>query len=160
MAGDTSASNILKAFNNCLVLNSYASCNSLSALKVTCPDCKSETDDTNQTFCAHIKKGGTAANPDFAACVSIDAGADPQVVKRSYGGTLLKKICHVTKIVAPNGASHCAGETQTAMSPIKSCSANNECGTEVTASGNNCGYEYECKDGGKKGECNTSAICI
>ncbi len=155
VAGDTSVSNILKAFNNCLVLKSYTSCNSLSALRVSCPDCKSETDDTNKTFCAHIKKGGTAANPDFAACVSIDADQDPQVVTRSYGGSLLKKICHVEKVASGT----CTGVAKTAQAPVKACEANNECGTNSSASGNTCGYTYTCEDGGKKGECNSSATC-
>ncbi len=158
VAGDTSAGNILKAFNNCLVLNSYDSCNSLSKLKVTCPDCKSETDDPNKTFCAHIKKGGTAASPDFAACVSIDADQDPQVVNRSYGGTLLKKICHVTKVAASTPAN-CAAEPKTAMSPVKACSADAECGTDSNPDTNNCGFTYKCEDGGKKGECNSNALC-
>ena len=132
VAGDTSASNILKAFNNCLVLNSYTACNSLSKLKVTCPDCTSQTDDTNKTFCAHIKKGGTAANPDFAACVSIDADVDPQVVTRSYGGSLISDICHLTKdpmrlIVV----LHVPLWRKAPMSPVKGCSANDQCGTDT-----------------------------
>ena len=158
VAGDTSVSNILKAFNNCLVLNGYTACNGLSKLKVTCPDCHSETDDPNTTFCAHIKKGGTAATPDFAACVSIDAGQEPQVVTRSYGGTLLKKICHATKIASTDGTT-CSGINQSAMSPLKACSADAECGTAVNAGATTCGWSYECKDGGKKGECNSSAAC-
>ena len=158
VAGDTSASNILKAFNNCLVLNSYTACNSLSKLKVTCPDCTSQTDDTNKTFCAHIKKGGTAANPDFAACVSIDADVDPQQVTRSYGGSLIKNICHIQKIAATTPAN-CAAVAKAAMSPVKGCATDAECGTDTQPTANECGHTYTCSDGGKKGECNSSALC-
>ena len=161
VAGDTSISNILKAFNNCLVLKSFAECNSLSALRVTCPDCEDERHpQSNPTkFCAHIAKGGTPANPDFAACVSIDTAPDPDTVHRSYGGTLLQgTICHSKQ----NQKGSCGGQTQAAaMSPVKRCSQKSECGTDQ-ASGdvgaNDCFTTYECKTGGT-GKCNGSAVC-
>ena len=37
VAGDTSAGNIAKAFKNCIALNSFTACDSLSEIKVSCP---------------------------------------------------------------------------------------------------------------------------
>ena len=44
VASDTSAGNIAKAYQNCLVLNSFSSCKSLGQLNIDCPggsDCHS-----------------------------------------------------------------------------------------------------------------------
>ena len=156
VAGDTSISNILKAFNNCIVLNSFADCNSLGALKVTCPDCEDETDGTK--FCAHIAKGGTATNPDFAACVSIDTANDPQTIERSYGGALLKTdICYDK--VTPAGT--CTTNSETAQSPQKTCTQTTitaKCGNNVAGGGAVCKTTRLCK-AAKQGKCNSSAEC-
>ncbi len=154
VAGDTSMSNILKAFNSCIALKSFAQCNSLNAINVTCPDCKSET--SGNKFCSHIKK--SVGGGDFSACVSIDTGTNPNTIYRSYGGTLLQgTICHSTQ----NAKGQCSGGSSTAMSPVKTCSQASDCGTDQ-ASGdvgaNTCFTTYQCTAGGD-GECNGTADC-
>ena len=160
VAGDTSISNILKAFNNCLVLKSFSECSSLAGMGVTCPDCHDETHPagTPTKFCAHIAKGD-ATNPDFSACVSIDTTPEPDVVNRSYGGTLLQgKICHSKQ----NQKGSCAGQSNSsAMSPVETCVNKTTCGTDQVSgdtAANVCFVTYECKKGGT-GKCNGSAVC-
>ena len=164
VAGDTSISNILKAFNNCLVLNSFAQCNSLGALKVNCPDCQSVSPTGTRIFCAHISKGGTATtDPDFAACVSINASGNNHVITRSYGGTLLTGgVCQVEKIASTDSGPTCPGASKTAMSPPKSCTNTNAqtaCGQDVQKGTTTCGYTYTC-DGAKTGKCSPAGLCV
>ena len=155
VAGDTSISNILKAFNNCIVLNSFASCNSLAALKVTCPDCHDESPTGTSKFCAHISKGGTANNPDFAACVAIDASNDPQTVTRSYGGALLKTdICYDTSV--PDGT--CTNNAKTAQTPRKVCTQKSDCGTDIAKQTNVCGTTRSCEPA-EDGKCDGAGAC-
>ena len=44
VAGETSVGNIERAFQNCIVLKDFNSCNSLSDLGVACKDCTSSDD--------------------------------------------------------------------------------------------------------------------
>ncbi len=159
VASDTSISNILKAFNNCIVLNDFSKCNTLSALKVTCPDCDSKHAGGNK-FCAHIKKG-SGTPPDFAACVSIDTGQTPQEINRSYGGTLLQKtICHRTSTPSGDGST-CTSTAKTAASPVKVCSQTTltaDCGSNQGNSNTACGYNVSCEQGGN-GTCDNNANC-
>ena len=163
VAGDTSISNIIKAFNNCRVLKNFASCNSLAGLNVNCPDCHSERQTAPPTniFCAHISKGTAGQTPDFAACVSISEGTGSggnNEITRTYGGTLLQgDICHEKS--NPNGG--CSTSTSTAQSPVKTCSQASDCGTDQTSAdvgANDCFTTYECKKGGT-GQCNGSSVC-
>ena len=88
-AGDTSISNIERAFQNCVVLKKLGDCQSLSKLGVACKGCKSNA--TGDKFCAHIEK--EAGGDTFRACVDFDGN---KLVGRSYGGNLFKdiKICN------------------------------------------------------------------
>ena len=59
-ASDVSASNIIRALKNCLVLKEFNSCDSLSDLKINCPgDANCDSNSNTGNFCAHIKKGKT-----------------------------------------------------------------------------------------------------
>ena len=160
VAGDTSVSNVLKAFNNCMVLNGFSSCNSLSAIGITCPDCHSEF--SGSKFCAHIEKGDDANNPDFTACVSIDTSTATYTVTRSYGGTLLQgNICHRTSTASGDGTT-CTSTAKSAASPVKACApggnAQTQCGNNLPATNTACGYNVSCEKGGN-GKCDGSAVC-
>ena len=115
VAGDTSITNIDKAYKHCVALNAHGDCNSLIKLKVTCPDCASTI--SGDKFCAQIEK--TAGGKTFRACIDFDDG---ETVGRAYGGSMFKdiKLCH-TKVAsctntnlnkakaARPGAIECAG---------------------------------------------------
>lgn len=153
VAGEVSVSNVLKAYNSCVALNSFSNCNSLSALNVTCPDCHSETDGTSK-FCAHIEKSIGADT--FTACVSIDGNT----VSRTYGGTLMdnKKVCHVTKSASGDGTT-CAAVTIAINSPLTSCKNDSGCPSDKNSTQTECGFNYECKVPGTNatGKCATNA---
>ena len=164
VAGDTSISNIIKAFNNCRVLKDFSSCNSLSALKVTCPDCGDE-DDTNK-FCAHIIKGKDQSNPDFSACVSIDESGGSQSITRTYGGTLLKNVCKFTVTAVGSGTTCSPAAGSATVSPVVTCSSNSDCSglgsATVTSSGTgqSCTVSAQvCSASGEDGKCDSSANC-
>ena len=162
VVGDTSISNIMRAYNQCIALKATAQCSDLSALEVTCPDCDSEFDATNG-FCAHIRK--TVGNDSFAACVNIDGS----VITRSYGGALISegKICHKVT-TASTTPGNCAAKPKTAIYPIKACdnavgSTGKVCATtQQAATATACGVTYSCDNVGTAttaGTCNSSAQC-
>ena len=159
VAGDTSIANIIKAFNACRVLKPFDQCNSLSAIGINCPDCHNDPATTNPNkFCAHIKKGGTQDNPDFAACVSIEETASGNTITRTYGGALLQgKICHTKQ----NAKGQCTGQTEpSAESPVETCSEDTDCGSNQSASDTGadvCYTTYHCQKGGT-GLCNSN-VC-
>ena len=162
VAGDTSISNIIKAFNNCRVLKGFTSCDSLSDLKVTCPDCKDSQ--TTSKFCAYILKGKDPNSPDFTACVSIDETTGSQVIKRTYGGTLLQSVCKYD--VVKTGAAVCSPSVATGIvsSPLKTCSDNTDCtnvGSVTKSSGTGtCSVTNRtCALSGDDGKCDSSHEC-
>ena len=157
IVGDTSISNIMRAYNQCIALKAVTSCNSLAALEVTCPDCDGKYHQTNG-FCAHIKK--SVGDDSFSACVQING----KKITRSYGGALISegKICH--KLVTDAGNCK-AGHPKSAMYPIKGCTtASTDCGTDVTAdaSTHTCGETYTCDQVNvtqNAGTCSATAQC-
>ena len=146
VASDTSASNIAKAFQNCVVLNSFTSCNTLALLKVSCPGGSScISGGTSPNFCAHLKRG-TPNQDDFNVCVSVNATTG--VISRSYGGELIKdvKVCHraVTGCTTP---AH--NKTKAPQAGLKECTTANAvstCGAAtVSAGGAGCTTANTCE---------------
>ena len=155
VAGDTSVSNILKAFSACRVLKPFSECDTLAKIGINCPDCHNDPPKTtpNNKFCAHIKKGD-ATNPDFAACVSVEETGTGNTIVRTYGGTLLDqvKICK-TKCSSCTSSSD---DGVTAASPVETCTTDATC--TVGTCGSGCTAAKECTAGGD-GECDGSTNC-
>ena len=155
VAGDTSIGNVGRAYQNCMVLKQFSQCEDLGKLGITCPDCKSDNDGTDQ-FCAQIHK--KIGGEQFRACVGYKGN---DFVKRSYGGTLLKdvKICK-DKMA---GCS-VAGDNKTVpQAGAKECDAAGDCtaGT-LTCSGTGGNTTAVCEavgTGTNIGSCNGSGVC-
>ena len=134
VASDTSASNVIKAFNNCQVLKGFSACNSLTEIGITCPTgstCAQGA--TSSRFCVDLKRG-TSGQDDFNICVEMQANGG---ALRTYGGALLNNegdFCHYDMETDPdaNGGSPTAcaatpGNTLTGhtATPLKRCSQGN-----------------------------------
>ena len=160
VAVDTSASNIIKAFHNCIVLKAFNQCNSLGSLNITCPSGSNcDSGGTAPNFCAHIKRG-TVGQDDFNVCVSVNSTTGSE--SRAYGGALIgEPICHVTYTHAGSCQTGTDG-VQAAVTPKKTCTQATlatACGPNVTAAAasNTCGETYECKVPTTDGTCDTTA---
>ena len=144
VASDTSAGNIAKAFKNCVALNPFGSCDSLSDIKVPCPAGSTcDSGGTGGKFCAHLWKGD--AGSDFKVCISIDSAGTET---RTYAGDLLKDVasgnrCHYEKIAAGS----CSGVAKAPVAGLPACSAAGDCGSNVNADAgtNTCGETYTCE---------------
>ena len=161
VVGDTSISNIMRAYNQCVALNSADQCKSLEQLEVTCPDCESKHTTANG-FCAHIKK--KVGDEHFAACVQIKGSR----ITRSYGGGLIsdKKICHKTVTQSTDGS--CKAKPKSALYPMKTCTAPTGSSGEVCAANNpaatttDCGATWSCDtvaNTATAGTCSAQAAC-
>ena len=128
VASDTSASNIVKAFNNCQVLKGFSACDSLSEIGISCPTgstCAQKSQ--GGSFCVDLKRG-TAGQDDFNICVEMKTGGG---VLRTYGGTLLNNegdFCHFDIETDPDGGggtpTTCAnsgGLVDFTATPLKRC---------------------------------------
>ena len=99
VASDTSAGNIAKAFKNCIALNSFSNCDTLSKIKVSCPAGSTcDSGGTGGKFCAQLHRGD--AGSDFKICISIDSSGTET---RTYAGDLLSDVasgdrCHYEKL--------------------------------------------------------------
>ena len=159
VASDTSATNMAKAFKQCVVLKDFSSCDTLNDIKMQCPSgatCDEEADTTNNIFCAEI------VTDNFNVCISIDA--DTSVETKTYGGSLLSggkvKACRFTQ-------AGCTADTDlngvVTATPIKVCDNNNDCSSYGTASSSagcakTAGTET-CADVNTTGECTSQAKC-
>ena len=130
-AGNVSMGNIARAFNQCLALNDFNQCNTLSALKVECSSCESAATAPQQApLCFGYKKGS------FRMCVQLDAQGGSSV---KLGGDF--QVCHEYchgATTAPDPANNVAAgpchnvTTTTAanaklQSTIKKCTTNTQC---------------------------------
>ena len=116
VAGDTSMGNIARAYQNCISLNSFTECNSLSKIKISCSDCSDlATLQTSAPYCANYKKD--AGGKEFKMCVSIDSNGS---VSKTIGGDF--QVCH--KSCTGGGCG--TGDTGV-ITPIKRCSAQANC---------------------------------
>ena len=163
VASDTSAGNIAKAFKNCLALSGFSSCNTMAAIKISCPAGSScDSGGTGGTFCAHIHKG-TAGDDDFKVCVSIN-NAGEEI--RSYGGALLSsvtssEVCHTEKTTGGT----CAATSPTPEPGLKTCTTGTllaDCGSDTPADApnNQCGTKKTCAQVTTVGNCDkTTGLC-
>ena len=126
VASDTSASNVIKAFSNCLVLQGFSSCNTLSKIGIACPAGSNCTQHPGTgVFCVDLKRGTAQNKDDFNICVEMqsDGGA-----LRTYGGALLSdegSFCHLDIETDPTpGSTACTrtdGLTDITATPLKRC---------------------------------------
>ena len=149
-AGNTTASNMLKAYKACVTLNNLAACNSLSDISLTCPDCKDlgsgiSDSGTVTPFCGYFEKAQGAKN--FRVCVSVDPATNLET--RTYGGTL--KVCYNNWV---QSASSYTGAAVNLMSPVKPCEKPSNCG-------NAGGATYDCKANTTTtaGTCASGGVC-
>ena len=159
VAANTSATNMAKAFKNCVVLKSFSQCNSLDALKITCPSgSQCEAGGTSPDFCAHVKNGEEGS--DFNVCVHVDNTTGKVTTK--YGGALIgTSICHVTETDGGNCDAANDGDEYAVTGNIE-CTQTNivaKCGQNVDADddANTCGKTYSCKIPTTDGECDKDA---
>ena len=155
VASDTSASNIAKAFQNCVVLNSFSKCDSLAKLKVSCPAGSTCTSGgTSPTFCADLKRG-TAGQDDFNVCVSVNSTNG--TINRTYGGALIGEQRCITTCGAPaSGTASCVAGTVNVTQTA--CTNNNtDCSSHrVSAGANVSAVTTECKIPTTAGSCDTN----
>ena len=124
VASDTSASNIVKAFNNCNVLKGFNACNELGEIGISCPSGSACTDETQGTdFCVEISRG-TAGQDDFKVCVQMDSSGGE---RRTYGGELLKDIKVCNYEVEDKSGQICGDKGNKASVPLKDCTDNTDC---------------------------------
>ena len=164
-AGDTSVGNIGRAYQNCIVLKDFTECDSLGELGITCADCTSNTDATDN-FCASISK--TVGGDTFKTCVDFIGS---NLTGRAYGGSLMDniKVCKVTRTGADCGTGNIPGATTNTpkAGPIECTTANavQKCGVasqNIAGSGKTCTETNTCATidvSGTKGECLSTGIC-
>ena len=154
VASTTTAANVEKAFTNCLVLKEFSSCDTMSDIGMTCPDgadCDEGNDANN--FCVDIKKG--EGKNEFKVCVAMQSDGG---TNRTYGGKLLKKICHYTLVNSGQGVTCSVSAEQTHPD---SCTTDAECGNRgsVPGTATNCALPAasarKCKPVSTGGVCNT-----
>ena len=167
VASDTSASNIVKAFNNCQVLKGFSACNTLSSIGISCPSgsqCNEETD--GGFFCVDLKRG-TAGQDDFNICVEMSSNGG---VVRTYGGQLLDAnsvdVCKLNLGNAPSQTCTPANTgdpiTGITANPLKQCSGPNDCTTHgsIPAGYTNCVISSRpCSGVTTTGTCGTNGRC-
>ncbi len=148
VAAETTTKNAKKAHLNCLVLNSFAGCDSLAEISLDCSDCGEGTNGTD-TFCIDIEKavpGGT-----FKACVSMTGNT----TTTTFGGTLTDKVCHAAlgDVSGQSCGSSEVGST-TVCADATSCTSaayTNPDSAKCTVGTNSC------KVPSTAGDCNASA---
>ena len=141
VASDTSASNIVKAFNNCLVLKGFGACNTLSDIGISCPagsNCTQNAPANTGRFCVQLARG-TQGEDDFNICVAMQSGGSSV---RTYGGTLLSdvnsKVCKFDLVDDGTPGNSCTAGAGLSTSdltatPLKHCTnATDDCGTSGT----------------------------
>ena len=146
VAGDTSIGNMAKAFHNCATLNAFTSCDTLSEIKITCPDCDTENNSNDYPICFSYEK--KAGGKNFRMCVGIDSSG---VETRKIGGDF--KVCH-------KECSACTPAVPKAVvTAIKRCenANNNFCGTNGTPT--NWTYTCEKQAAATAGKCSTAGVC-
>ena len=158
VAVDTSAGNIAKAFKNCMALGTFATCNNMDAIKVSCPAgaiCDSGGPTGGASFCAHIHKGGQGN--DFKVCVQINpvSGAE----SRTYGGALVgSAVCHKTKGDSTPGNLSCDADSGDVDVTQTACpNGVSDCSGAVTASNTACAVTLTCSVPTTAGDCNKTA---
>ena len=154
-AGDTSVSNIEKAYNNCIALNSFDSCNSLEDISINCDACSDGGTYANAPYCANYKKQVGAV--EFRMCVSLDASGKPT---KNIGGDF--KVCHKGCATAGCGNS----DRGVITGPVKRCKKDDDCNSRKpadTGSGNTLKtFTVSCKANNSQnaGVCDqTSGVC-
>lgn len=155
-AGVVSMGNIARAFNQCIALNNFDQCNSLSKIKVECSGCSevSGTPPTTAPYCVNYTSG------KFKLCVQIsDSGSS--LVK--VGGST-KKFC----------SEYCSGASAATTDPchaskghpttsataklkaiLKECTQATDCPTAKTDWTNAC----KTSTGQNAGKCSSSHVC-
>ena len=165
-AGDTSVGNIGRAYQNCIVLKDFSECDSLGELGISCPDCVSNTDGSDN-FCAGINK--TVGGDTFKACIDF---VGSNITGRAYGGSLMDKmkICKVARAGDDCGSGNVPAATTSAIirtGPIECTDSNKlkKCGPvshNIAGQGKTCTETNTCvliDATGTKGECLSTGIC-
>ena len=157
VASDTSATNMAKAFKQCIVLGKFEDCDTLSEIKIQCPSgavCDQEADSTKNLFCAHIE------TDEFNVCVSINSSTSSET--KTYGGGLLDgtdvKACRFTQ----ENCSDTSKNVVVTASPLKLCQNDGNCTGHGSASGQSCTKKAntdKCLDVPTTGKCTGSAEC-
>ena len=163
VASDTSGSNIIKAFKTCLVLKSFDSCvgtpPALSAIKIPCPSgstCKVQKASTGQKYCADIKRGKDPNNPSFSVCVSYDVATQSE--ERTYGGSLLNKVCTFDEDSCGAGVT---AKTDVQSTPVTVCTQKSDCVGVTGTPQTGCSVKvnsHDCTTSTKTGTC-ASGVC-
>ena len=164
VAANTSASNIVKAFKQCLILNSFSDCNELGKIDISCPRGHTCVDEElDPRFCASITKGQTAQNAsgEFSVCVSVSGATET----RTYGGNLISgdvKVCHITNgggnscgtNGALNGKSHTGGAIKVCTNASPDCNNHGSVPSGCTIAGRTC------SNISSTGKCDSTGNCI
>ena len=154
-AGSTSILNIKKAYQNCVVLNTFTNCDSLSEIGVECTDCTEQKNDSDK-FCISLVK--TSGGEDMKACISVDVSSSEKILT-TMGGTLLTgtKLCKDEGTKTGGGGHVWDTTTKSEMTPIKNCKVKGDCGTDSTTPLNGSSKRYYCELVNKQGVCASNA---
>ena len=154
VAGNTSVSNMARAYQNCMALNSFSDCNSIEDINIDCAECSSgSAARTEPPFCAnYVNKAG---GKEFKMCVSVN---DENNITKTIGGKF--KVCHNT--CAGSACPSGAWSTPKVPNTVKRCKdAATDCQTTNVkpADGANKAYSVQCQANVSTtaGTCDTTA---
>ena len=151
-AADSSMNAVTRAYNNCIVLNDFTSCNTLELLKVSCESCSDGPSRTTAPYCVNYNK--KVGGKDFRMCASIDSEGK---TTKSVGGEFY--VCHeaCTHATGCPGGSPWVG-ARSLNSGIKKCKSTgfqqSQCGTAANVT-------YTCAKRGtaQNGTCAAAGTC-
>ncbi len=151
-AGNTTADNIVKAYRNCLVLNTHAQCNTLAKISMTCPACKEPSTAHATNFCAYYDKpiGGQA----FKLCVSVVAGQATKTIGGAF--KVCTRSCTAASVCAGGTGKPATTDEVVPGKPLQLCDTTPDCGN---TDGTPVGSSYGCKVRTSGGACTSSATC-
>jgi len=139
-AFNSTGTNIVRAFQACITLNSFANCDQLSELKITVPN--SNEGKKAPRFCVDIEQeiGGET----FKGCYSINASTS--AVTTTFNESTCYNDDGDSSHANSFNKSHSTPDTQ--ANPITKCTANTDC--------TNAGIGKFCDTSGAKGDCGAS----
>lgn len=158
VASDTSATNVVKAFRNCIILNGFSQCDTRAKLKINCPGgstCSEGKDVTNGKMCVGISRG--SAGNDFKVCVSVGSDGSES---RTYGGSLLTStVCHRTGTNLPSKTCAASDRSEKPYNINTACTSTTDC--TAPADTTNCTFTVSaCKIPTTNGTCQSNGICL
>jgi len=112
----SSLQSVGKAFAACLTLNTFANCNTLTGMGVSCPSCGNEGG-TDPKYC--VDATGSVGGSSYKACMTTEGGV-PTIVGNwasPCSGVTVTYGCSSAALVAPNKTCSQLGCSASATAP-------------------------------------------